>query len=421
MKNKINQILYDLKHQPVISWVTLTGTALSVFLIMVVVMMQQIQIMPFAPESNRGKVLYGVFFHYKQDRSNGSGGMNYDIARKLYSGLDGIKCTSYFSYDAYPCDVKGTNGEIFTANLRDVDSEFWKIFDHTLTEGRLFTPEDVESGAKVAVIDQQTASRLFGSEDASGATMEINHVPYRVIGVVKNSSPLATRAYSNVFVPIILDSRGDIIRWGDVAVALLKKEGVNDENIRKQVENRYAQVNTELATDNISIVYHEAPFDQETISSGKLYSNVAPDLEDSRNYRLLTYILLLIVPAINLSSMLHSRMRRRISEIGIRRAFGCTRARIIGDIISENFIVTLAGGIAGIIAGIIFAANFEGLYANRENLEYIEAPSVMILLNLTTIATALGICLLLNILSASIPAWQASRINPVEAINGKTN
>ena len=54
----IKQILYDFRHQSVISWVTLLGTMLAVFLIMIVVMMQQIQIAPFAPESTRDRTLY---------------------------------------------------------------------------------------------------------------------------------------------------------------------------------------------------------------------------------------------------------------------------------------------------------------------------------------------------------------------------
>ena len=148
-------------------------------------------------------------------------------------------------------------------------------------------------------------------------------------------------------------------------------------------------------------------------------SNTTPDPEPARRIRLTIYVILLLVPAINLSSMLHSRMRRRVNEIGVRRAFGCTRSRIMVDIISENFIVTLAGGIVGVTLGIIFAATYSGLYETENNIGGGETPAFSALLNWETIVIALIICFILNILSASVPAWQASRMNPVEALNSK--
>jgi len=133
--------------------------------------------------------------------------------------------------------------------------------------------------------------------------------------------------------------------------------------------------------------------------------------------RYMLYAILLIVPAINLSSMLHSRLRHRVSEIGVRRSFGCTRARIISDIIAENFIVTVIGGILGFILCILFAEFYDGLYTDSYGTAV--RPALSLLLNIKIIAIAFGTCFILNIISAAVPAWQASRLNPVEAINAK--
>ena len=70
MKTKLIQIIYDMRTQPVIAWVTVIGTALSIFLIMTVVMMQQVGIMSFAPESHRDRMLYGMFLHKQRDRKS---------------------------------------------------------------------------------------------------------------------------------------------------------------------------------------------------------------------------------------------------------------------------------------------------------------------------------------------------------------
>ena len=112
-------------------------------------------------------------------------------------------------------------------------------------------------------------------------------------------------------------------------------------------------------------------------------------------------------------------MRRRVNEIGIRRAFGCTRSRVIVDIISENFLLTLVGGIIGVGIGITFALTYSGLYESRDTVGLQISPALSAVINIGTILIAVAVCFILNLISAFVPAWQASRLNPVEAINAK--
>lgn len=250
----------------------------------------------------------------------------------------------------------------------------------------------------------------------------LNHEPYTVVGVVKDNSKLALTGSGDIFLPTgpndntvnYTDING-VNAFGEVAVALLVKEGVDFDYIRRQVKARYAEFDTELADFEQKTVYHEAPYDQETIASGLSGSNVTPNPENERRERLIIYSLLLLVPAINLSTMLHSRLRRRMSEIGIRRAFGCTRSRIMSDIIAENFIITVAGGAIGLLLSVIFAISYNGLFDSVDNFN-VSTPTLSVLLNWRITLSALGACFLLNIISAALPAWQASRLNPVNAI-----
>ena len=63
--------------------------------------------------------------------------------------------------------------------------------------------------------------------------------------------------------------------------------------------------------------------------------------------------ILLLVPAINLSGITLSRMRRRMQEIGVRRAFGATRGELLRQVLAENLVVTLMGGVLGLILSYI--------------------------------------------------------------------
>lgn len=421
MKSKILQILYDLKHQPVISGVTLIGTSLSIFLIMIVVMIQQVPVLPFAPESNRPRLLLGANIHMKTNGGKGdmSAGLSQYTARKLYDGLDGVKHVTYFQNYGDKVDVMGPTGELILVKTRHADSEYFNVFDHALLKGRYYTKAESDALLNVAVISESTAFKLFGDANPIGQTFQYAFKPYKVVGVVKDSSPLATLGSGDIFIPTSADDNG--ICWnkvmGSLAAAMVVEDGVDFDHVRNQVKARYAELSSEVAPDGMEAVYHEQPYDIHTIAAGIGGSNQTPDTTTGKRIRLLIYAVLLLVPAINLSSMLHSRMRRRVSEIGVRRAFGCTRSRIITDIISENLIVTIIGGIIGFLFGLIFASSFEGLYATSTSLGSGVTPSLSTLLNWKIIVTALGVCFLLNIISAAVPAWQASRVNVVEAIN----
>lgn len=417
MKTKLLQILYDMRTQPVIAWVTIVGTSFSIFLIMTVVMMQQVSIMPFAPESNRSRMLYGRFFHIKSNEGNSSSSSSLSMhrARQLYDNLEGVEKVSYFT-EISPQDLKGTTNMQFSGDVRNTDDSFWQVYDHKLLEGRYYTADEVNAGTNVAVVSESTARRLFGGDSAVGQHFELNHSDYEVVGVVANSSILASMACGDVFAPVKAMHSYDE-NFGDITAALLIENGYDFDDIRRQVRARYAEIDTELAPQGYHTVYHEAPFDQETIANGHSGSNITPDNSDIRTMRAIIYAILLIVPAINLSSMLHSRLRRRVSELGVRRAFGCTRARIISDIVAENLVVTIAGGILGLALGIIFAQFYDGLFTDPSG--NAARPALALLLNWRILGIAFGACFILNLISAAVPAWQASRLNPVEAINAK--
>lgn len=419
MKSKIIQLIYDLRHQPVTGSVTLISTALSVFLIMIGVMIHQVQIMPFAPESCRPRLLIGANFHTRnlEDGDDQSSRLSRLTAKKFYEDLDGVEKMAMFNLDPFYEFVSGSQDEAYTAMSRYADAGFFDIFDHKLISGRYYTPEETEAKEQVAVITQTTARRLFGDLDPVGRTFEFGFNPFRVVGVIADHSSLATIACGDIFIPATLNNDWSSF-FGPVYVALLAEEDADFDDIRSQVSTRYTMFDQEIEQYGLKTVYHDQPYDIETVVAGISGSNVTPDTDQQRNLRMVIYMVLLLVPAINMSSMLQSRMHRRISELGVRRAFGCTRMKIISDVLTENFILTLAGGLAGFGLGVITAMSWNSLFMTTiESGDF--TPSLSMLLNYRILLWAVGACLLLNIISAAVPAWIASRINITDAINSK--
>ena len=130
---------------------------------------------------------------------------------------------------------------------------------------------------------------------------------------------------------------------------------------------------------------------------------------------------MLIVPAINLSSMTQSRLRQRVSEIGVRRAFGSTRMEIMGQILMENMVVTLIAGLLGFLMSVAFAHfGSDILFSVGYSSTYVTPKTdLSMLLHASTFGLALLFCFILNLLSTGIPAWVASRIHIVTAMGGR--
>ncbi|WP_373802780.1 ABC transporter permease, partial [Bacteroides heparinolyticus] len=170
--------------------------------------------------------------------------------------------------------------------------------------------------------------------------------------------------------------------------------------------------------DKLEIFYRGQPDDRFT----NLYRkwNETPDRKRIIGRYALVILILLLVPAINLSSMTLSRMRKRMAEIGVRKAFGATGFELVRQVFLENLLLTLAAGLLGL--ALSYAATFllNGfLFGNSMN-AYLNGDTALtagMLLSPWAFLAAFGFCLLMNLLSAGIPAWRASKMNITDAIN----
>jgi len=409
-----------MRQQPVISTVTVAGTALAIFLIMVVVMLQDVKVTPLMPESNRSRFLHARFIHihFIDTDGNSSGGISLPFAKKLYGNLDNTVTTTFYQSHVDPVPA-GVHGQpTILSDMRYTDAEYWKVFDFTFLHGSPFTEADCSSESNKAVITESLARKLFDTSDAVGKEFLINYFSrYTVSGVVKDVPTVTSSAYAQIWRPIHDSSNPDDI-FGNVQATILANDRSDFPDIRTQVKLRMQNTNSELKVSNREIIDHEAPYPQDVLHLMR-WSNVTPAVDAGRYQRWTIFAILIIIPAINLSSMTQSRFRRKVGEIGVRRAFGCTRAGIIGRLISENMVITMLGGIIGLLFSVMFAwLAADTLFANFDMSNTDTGITPWMLLNVNVFLYALGFCLLLNILCSGIPAWRAARINPVEAIGG---
>ncbi len=421
--NYIKQVWYEMRHQKMMTWVSISGTALSIFLVMAFFMTENAKLASISPETDRGRIMTGQYIELcnQTDRWSSSGGLSYEGAKRLYEGLKGVEKQSYSSSWNQTLNV-GIKGEkTYPFSLKNTDDEFWKMFDFKFLYGKPYDAASVESVEKKAVVTRSVARKVFKRDDVVGEEIRLNRVPYVICGVVENVSPLLKSTYADIFTPLDLKSQPNRSPYmGNVNTYLLLEDGVDPNSLRRQVEQRYKSLNAVLAKEKIEANYHGQPYDADQVANGGYGSNTSPDLKSKRNRDYLVYLVLLLIPAINLSSMTRSRLRHRISEIGVRRAFGAKRTSILAQMLGENFIITLTGGIIGLALSMAFMLTLYDVFfpTNIGWMKVTESnPTLEMFFTWKTFFIAVLFCFVLNLFSAFLPSWRASRVEPAEAIS----
>lgn len=416
------QALFHLRENPIITWVSILGTALSICMIMVLVITFQVRLVDCEPEVNRSRSLYvsAMSVRHKGDYKNSSNArMSVRTGKECFKALTTAEAVTLISL---PEKVRASLsvGNKTTADMIQTDENFWHIFKFRFLYGKAFSKADSDAGLPRAVISATVARQLFGTTEVAGKTIQLNQVDYIVTGVVADVSVLATSAYAQVWVPYNSTDISKLSWWdntmGQMRAVIMAYSKRDFPAIREEVELLQNKYNEGMRD---SEVFYRGQPDERFTNLYRKWSNT-PDTKAIILRYILVIAILLIVPAINLSSMTLSRMRRRMTEIGVRKAFGATGGELMRQVFFENLLLTLFAGILGL--ALSYAATFllNGFLFNNSSNAYLGGETTLtpgMLLSPWAFVAALGFCLLMNLLSAGIPAWRASRMNITDAIN----
>lgn len=422
----LKQVIFEMKHQKMMTWVSTGGIALSIFLVMVFFMVDKLSTVEVAPESNRSRMLYGGQYELGwQDNPYlyKCGSMSLKNAKKIYSGLQGVEKIAFTSDIILPKYI-GLPGKVsYPLDINTTDAEFWKMYDFNFISGKPFDEASVKSGVKVAVITQSVARKLFESDDVIGKQISIDQVPYTVVGVIKDVIQSMKATYSMVYIPLPLSEQININEFGNIMIHVLMKKGVKEDEIRDQVKARFDRLIKEYAKDSIKLFYRGQPYNAEVFGKFEIRGNATPGISIYRKKQFVTYTILLLLPAINLCCIMRGRLRHRVSEIGVRRAFGAKISDIIIQLLYENFIITVIGGMIGFGLSLItvyFASDyfFNTTELNPASIGFVSnRPELPMLITWNNFFISIGACFVLNLISAFLPAWIASLMEPAEAIS----
>ena len=276
-----------------------------------------------------------------------------------------------------------------------VQENFAELGKLSLAEGYFLDDTDNDAKSRVCVIGSSVAKEVFGSTaDAVSSTIYIDDRSYTVIGVLETSSSVVSGISpdTSVFVPY---------QTGIKYIA--------GEDIDPTVTVIAEDVNTlQTVISNVKTVLEEN------------YPNASFTFEDSgskmkaaeNSNRTLTMLLsamaaiVFLVGGIGIMNVLFVSVKERTNEIGILKAIGTPRADILLEFLAESAAISLIGGILGV--ALSFAIT-----------PVVSHFQVRVEVNVAACLTALGFAVLTGTVFGIYPAWKASRLEPVEALNAE--
>ena len=425
MMQTIRQAFTILKQNPLLSTISILGTAFAITMIMAIVITWQTKYADLEPEVNRSRCLYFSAMHVqgKENKDwNNFGKPSAAFMKECIQPLPEVEaCTAFSTADVALVSLTDGNNRL-KVDAMSTDPDFWKIFKLQFLDGKSFTEAERGGDMQSVVISASVARKLFGTTEAAGRQMLLNREVVRIIGVVKDVSVTAKDAYAQVW-SMYHSNELNVTGWwsynGNRTIAVLARTPDDFPAIKQGVEKRVKDVNAGLEQRQIDIM--EQP-DNIVALVNHVWSNIGPNLPMLYLQYGIALFIILLVPSLNLCGLSNSRMQQRVSELGVRKAFGATDGTLVRQILNENLVLTLIGGVVGLIFSYLAVyAMRTWLFTNSDNIGTAGDFSLSMgaLFSPAVFVLAFVFCLLINLLSAGLPAWLATRRTIVDSLNDK--
>ena len=287
------------------------------------------------------------------------------------------------------------------------DIHYLHTCGYIMKEGRCFTEADYTKYRKVALLDDVAASSLFENKDPIGKTIEIKGEPFIVIGIFEESS---------AFEPVI-NSEEDYYEYAydqsnssgivlipdvDWPILISYDEPYNAKILASSTDDMKS-VGTE-AQDmlNESVTNKEVKYSAKDISQT---AEETEQLSSTTNTQLIWIASIsLLVGGIGVMNIMLVSVTERTREIGLKKAIGARKKRILAQFLTEAAVLTSFGGIIGTIAGIAMAEIIAKI------------SSVPVAISIPAVIGAILFSMLIGIIFGFIPAVQASNLDPIVAL-----
>lgn len=343
-----------------------------------------------------------IMIHPKFDRGAG--------VRLSASDMQSLKLTDYQAIlnestwvAAVSPSVNASGQAIYGANntpttAYGISPEYLDIRKYQVGQGEMFTESDIHSAAKVCVVGQTVVDELFtNGESPLGKTIRFDKIPLRIIGV------LTSKGYNSMG-----QDQDDLILAPYTTVqkrmlAITYLQGIYCSALSEELTDRAVEELSDILrrTHKLS---ETAEDDFEIRSQEELSSMLSSTTEMMTVLLACIAGISLLVGGIGIMNIMYVSVTERTREIGLRMSIGAKGRHILFQFLIEAVIISVMGGIIGVLLGIGASAAIKYLAGWPV---YVQAYSVIL---------SFAVCTVTGIFFGWYPAQKAARLDPIEAI-----
>ena len=326
--------------------------------------------------------------------------------RQTLKEIPGVEEVSLYNSRAYSEDLYYGN-TAFSGQILGIDPQYLQVCGYQVKSGRGFTEEDYEQYRKVVLVDAGAVSTLFAGEDPVNKNVEIRGDVYTVVGVVTLSEEFAPTINSMEDYFLYADtSSGSVFlpsttwptayRFDEPQSVAIKVESTD-------VMTTAGQKAAEILTAS-QIVDADSKMDYRSQDMLEQAQQLQKMSESTNSQLIWIASISLLVGGIGVMNIMLVSVTERTSEIGLKKAIGAKKKRILMQFLTEAAVLTSLGGVIGVISGVILAQVISKLMA------------IPVAISIGAIGVAVIFSMLIGVIFGLLPATKAAKLNPIEAL-----
>jgi putative ABC transport system permease protein len=287
------------------------------------------------------------------------------------------------------------NGKVREVTINGVDENYAKVRNLVILRGRAFDQSDMTLRERVALLTDKLAVRIFGSQEASlGQTVKISQLQFTVIGTFREkTSTFGQGEITDETILIPLTVMRYFVQYERVDPVYIETANATDvPSVRREVTAILAARHRPGAQYNVQDL-------QAILETANKIANVLTIV------LVIVSAIALVISGIGIMNIMLVTVTERTREIGVRMAVGASRREVMMQFLVESVLISLAGGMVGILIGLILPLSVR-LITNQVHVPISPLSVVVAFAVSFTVGVGFGL----------LPARRASQLNPTEAL-----
>ena len=321
-------------------------------------------------------------------------------------GFDDVSDASFYYARTWADGVANGKRTLDGGSVRGIDLHYMNTCGYIVYSGRFFVQADYDRSHKVVLLDEASAQSLFPDSDPIGKTIEIRTEPFTVVGLFRraeNFKPVIEtmqdyqtynqESFGQVLIPDVCWPI--LYTYDEPKNCVVRANSVEDmSNVGKETE--------EVMAECIHGTEEELAYKAEDLLEK---ARNKQELSQSTNNLLLWVAsIALLVGGIGVMNIMLVSVTERTSEIGLKKALGAKKKRILWQFLTESAMLTCIGGILGVAVGIVLA--------------YVIArmSDIPVAISVPAIILGVGFSIVIGIVFGLLPSIRAANLNPIDAL-----